>query len=652
MMGPLDWLVLAGFATWAIVSGLRTREQASRNLDEYFLAGRSLSGWQAGCSMAATQFAADTPLLVMGLIATAGVFSLWRLWIYAIAFLLLAFVLGPCWRRARVLTDAELAELRYSGRAASVLRVVKALYLGTLFNSVVLAMVLFAAREIFEPFLLWHRWLPESLYGAAEAAVRFVGVPFATSHPGAAALDVWTRSTDNLISLFGLVALTAAYSTVGGLRAVVRTDLVQLALMLGATLGFGIWVVDRVGGLDAVGTALASQFASGAPNGMTARQLLGFTPWDATGLSWALLTVIGLQWLVQINSDGTGYLAQRSMACRSDREATRAGLVFSFVQIVLRSLLWLPLGLGLLLLFPPDPALPLAELRADREASFVRGIEALPTGLLGLMLTAMVAALASTIDSHLNWGASYWTNDLYDRVYCRGLRGRVPSDRSLVWVARVSSGAILVLALAIVPNLSSIQLAWHTSLLLGAGVGVVLVLRWLWWRVTAWSEIAALCVSTALAPALLFAWPAAEEASRLLWIALAATGAGVGVALVGPREPMSALTRFYRRVHPPGFWGPVASACGDATATGRSRLAAGLAATALASWTVFASLTALGSLLIGSPAPAGLPHRGLWLGFLLASALAVVPLWIRLGVRARRVRPDAAHSPDFTAGPP
>lgn len=636
-MATLDWLVLAGFAGWAIASGLRTRAQASRNLDEYFLAGRTLSGWQAGCSMAATQFAADTPLLVTGLIATAGVFGLWRLWIYAVAFLLLAFVLAPCWRRARVLTDAELAELRYAGRPASVLRIAKALYLGTLFNCVVLAMVLFAAREIFEPFLLWHRWLPEPIHAGIETLVRLVDVPFATTHAGAEAVDVWTRSTDNVISLLLLVALTGAYSTMGGLRAVVRTDLVQLALMLMATLGFAAWVIADVGGLEAVGTSLAAHFASGGPAGLSQRELLGFTPWDARDISWALFSVIALQWLVQINADGTGYLAQRSMACRTDDEATRAGLVFTFLQIVVRSLLWLPLGLGLLLLFPPDASLSLEALRADREASFVRGIEALPTGLLGLMLTAMIAALASTLDSHLNWGASYWTNDLYDRLYCRSWRGRVPSDRSLVWVARLSSGAILALALAIVPHLSSIQNAWHTSLLLGAGVGVMLVLRWLWWRITAWSEIAALGVSAALAPVLLAWLPAEREAERLLWIALAATGAGILAALLGPREPRAALERFYDRVRPPGFWAPIADACGDEPRRGRARLGAGLAATMLAAWTVFASLTALGSLIIGSPAPVWADgHRALWLASLGVTAIAAVPIWMRLGAITRR----------------
>ncbi len=279
----------------------------------------------------------------------------------------------------------------------------KALYLGTLFNSLVLAMVLLAAREIFEPLLLWHLWLPGDVFELAESIVRFVGVPFASAREGPAVMDVWIRSTDNLNSLFLLVSLTAARSVLGGLRAVVRTDLMQLGLML--------------------------------------------------------------------------------------------------------------------------------------------------------------AALASTIDSHLDWGASYRTNDLYDRVYCRAWRRRVPSDRALVWVARLSKAAILLLALAILPNLSSIQRAWHTSLLLGAGVGVILVLRSIWW--------------------------------------------------------------------------PVAAACGSEGRADRGRLAIGLAATGLAAWSVFASLTALGSLLIGSPAPSWMPHRGTWLTLLLVTAIAAAPIWMRLGARAR-----------------
>lgn len=196
--------------------------------------------------------------------------------------------------------------------------------------------------------------------------------------------------------------------------------------------------------------------------------------------------MLSFQWLLQMNADGTGYLAQRTMACRSDRDATQAAVTFTLLQTLLRSLIWLPLGLGLLALFPPDPQLSAEALSADREFTFVRGIaDTLPTGLKGVMLTGMLAAFASTVDTQLNWGASYWTKDLYGRFLCRGLLHRVPSDRESVWVARLSNVATLAGAMAIVPLLSSRQTALRVSLLLGAGLGMVLVLRWLWWRLTA-----------------------------------------------------------------------------------------------------------------------------------------------------------------------
>jgi len=252
----IDAAILLGFAALALASGFRARGQASRSLEEYFLAGRTLKGWQAGASMAATQFAADTPLLVTGLVATAGIFSLWRLWIYALAFLLMGFLLSASWRRAQVLTDAELTEIRYAGRAATTLRVVKALYFGTVFNCVVLAMVLWAAKEIAEPFLLWHAWLPEGLFAVLEATVRAVGVPFARDLAAGSGADLWVRSTDNLISVSALVAVTLGYSASGGLRSVVRTDILQLALMLGGTALYAGFVLAEVGGLSGLREAL------------------------------------------------------------------------------------------------------------------------------------------------------------------------------------------------------------------------------------------------------------------------------------------------------------------------------------------------------------------------------------------------------------
>ena len=633
-MATLHWidiLILGSFVVYAIASGLRARRRASESLEEFFLAGRTLSGWKAGISMAATQFAADTPLLVTGLIATEGIFSLWRLWIYALAFLLLGFVLAPSWRRAGVLTDAELAEVRYGGTGAACLRAVKAVYFGLIFNCVVLAMVLFAAKEIAEPFLRWHAWLPTGAFAPLQSLVEWIGVPFA--RVTALEADLWLRSTDNLISVALLVALTLTYSATGGLRAVVRTDLVQFAVMMGATALYAGFVIAEVGGLTALYEGLADVAPVGGAGGLTRDETLAFTPSRARDAGLAVLAVFGLQWLVQMNADGTGYLAQRAMACRSDRDARQATIVFTFAQIGLRSLLWLPIGLGLLVLFPPDAALGAAALRSDREASFVRGIaELLPAGALGLMLTAMLAALASTIDSHLNWGASYFANDLYGRFICRAWRGREPSQRALVRVARIANVGIVAIALVVMTQLSSIQTAWRLSLLLGAGMGVLLVLRWLWWRLNSWGELASIAASAVLAPVLLATLPEEHEALRLLWMAGGSTLAGVTASLLTLPESQERLVAFYRSARPPGYWGPVAAAAGAEPRRDVRRLWRGVAGMSTCALCAFSLLTGLGSWLCHSPAPTWWPYaREMWITSLLVVGAALIPAWKYLG---------------------
>ncbi|HMY58503.1 MAG TPA: sodium transporter, partial [Pseudomonadota bacterium] len=225
MLTAIDLAIFAAFLIYSIWSGLRARTVAAQNLEEYFLAGRSLPGWKAGLSMAATQFAADTPLLVTGMIATAGIFSLWRLWIYTLAFLLMGFLLAGSWRRAGVLTDAELAELRYGGRLATALRGIKAVYFGLIFNCTVMAMVLFAATRIAEPFLHWDLWLPASAFSPVVKLVQWVGLSL-TANPSS---PQWAEhSASNLLSLLAILSVTTLYSTTGGLRAVVDTDVVQL----------------------------------------------------------------------------------------------------------------------------------------------------------------------------------------------------------------------------------------------------------------------------------------------------------------------------------------------------------------------------------------------------------------------------------------
>jgi solute:Na+ symporter, SSS family len=598
----MDLGVVLVFVALALWSGMKARRRASRNLEEYFLAGRDVAGWKSGLSMAATQYSADTPLLATGLVATGGLFLLWRFWIYGFGFLLLAFVFGELWRRAGVLTDAELTEVRYSGRGVLALRILKAVYFGTVVNSFFLAMILTAAVRITEVFLPWHRWLPASLYRGLEGLVRALGL-------GAA---------DSFLSIVLVLAFVLLYSTLGGLRGVVVTDILQFGFTMVGTLVYAVLVVDAAGGLGGLGERIIEIY--GESRG---RELLGFLPSGREAL-FPFLAIIGLQGLFWIGSDGTGYLAQRAMACRSDRDARTAGVVFTWAQIFFRSLVWLVIGLALLVVYPFSEAeAGAAGFAAAREMTFVAGInDLMPAGIKGIMLAGLLAALASTIDTHLNWGASYWTNDIYARLVCRVWLRRSPRDRELVMAARFSNFVILGLALVIMGALGSIQATWFVSLLFGAGVGGVLMLRWLWHRINLWSEVAALGVSLAAAPLLLIA--VGEEWARLGIMVLVSIGAAAGAAILGPRTDERTLAEFYERVRPPGAWKAVAGkgARSPASLGGRVKTAVFMAASLLL------ALTGLVRLFV--PVPGISPAAG-WIS--LAAAAAMIPFWRRRDIK-------------------
>jgi Na+/proline symporter len=604
-----DFAILFAFVAYGVWAGFAARRRASAGLDEYFLAGRSLKGWQAGASMAATQFAADTPLLVMGLIAVGGVASLWRLWIYGLAFLFMGFVLGAAWRRAGVLTDAEFTMIRYGGRGATAVRALKAVYYGTVINCTVMAFVLVAASRIFEVFLPWHEWLPAEAYAPLRERIGALGIEL---HSGLTGLDAATATTNSLLGIAATVAFVGLYSTTGGLRSVVRTDILQLALMLAGTAAYAVLAVDAAGGLGGLGDRLEQLYGA-----QRAARLTSLAP-GAEALA-PFLTVLALQWIFQMNADGTGYLAQRTMACASDRDAERAAVTFTLLQIVVRSLLWLLIGLALLVLYPLGPG-PLDEAAiAARESLYALGAaEMLPAGLRGLLITSLLAALASTIDTHLNWGASYWANDLYRGVLLERWLKRAPRPRELVFVARASTVVLLALALALMTQLGSIQTAWQISLLFGAGVGAVLVLRWLWERVNLLAEAASIVVSLLLAPPLLLA--VEDDWLRLLLMAVASTAAVVAATLFGPAPPRQRLAAFYARVRPPGFWSASAAAAGAAPGASTAEFKRRLGYAAACAVSTYAWLVGATEALVGSPGRATL---------LLALGFAAAPLWWR-----------------------
>jgi Na+/proline symporter len=331
-----------------------------------------------------------------------------------------------------------------------------------------------------------------------------------------------------------------------------------------------------------------------------ASRVLSFSPQD--DWTWGpFLAVIALQWFFQVNSDGTGYLAQRTMGCRSDDDARRAGLMFTVAQILVRSLLWLPIAVALLVIYPFDPnAVPREGFAAGREMLFATGMrDLLPPLARGIMLTGMLAALASTLDTHLSWGASYWSNDLYGRLICRAWLKRRPGRREQVLVARLSNLLVLGFALAIMTQLPSIQSAWRLSLLFGAGMGAVLVFRWLSERVNLWSEAAAIASSLITAPALLV-W-VEQDWLRLVLMSGLTTGAVMIVTILTPPTHPQTLTSFYQRVRPPGFWRKTAARLGEDPNAPIRALGHGLRQVLLWALTIFLLLVGLGKLLLPRP---------------------------------------------------
>lgn len=629
----LDILIVLAFVAYAVSSGFYSRKKASRNLKEYFLAGRTLPGWKAGFSMSATQFAADTPLLVMGLIATGGIFLVWRLWIYGIAFLMMGFIFSAAWRDAGVLTDAELTEVRYSGRGVLPLRVLKAVYYGTVINCVVMAMVLVAAVRIAEVFLPWHTWLPPGVYNPILEAVRWSGISLGTSVTG---LSNDMATANNILSILAMMSFTTLYSMTGGLRSVVATDVMQFSIAMVGTLVYGIYVVYNAGGIQTMIQKVVGIYGPGLSS-----KLLSFGPSVGEALM-PFLILIGLQWFFQMNSDGTGYLAQRSMACRTDRQARIAAVLFAWMQIFARSLIWIVIGVGLLVIYPFTASQAAGDqFVAHREMLFVNGInDMLPIGIRGLMLTALLAALASTVDTHLNWGASYWSNDIYKRLVCERWWRRQPKNRELVIMARLSNLLILAIALIIMANLGSIQKAWYVSLLFGAGMGSVLVMRWLWERINLYSELAAMATSLIAAPIILFRTQT-EEWERLAIMAALSTAAAIAVTFFTPRTKNEVLRSFYAKVRPMGFWRRTAKLVGEEPSKPVKKLARGVNTTLFASASLFLFLIGCGKLLIHMP---GEPVIWAWL--CIALAIIISPMWLKHLSRGKETA-QAEHAPDL-----
>jgi len=495
----LDFAVVAVYLAAIVAVGWWAgRRDARDGVEGFFLAGRKLPWWLLGTSMVATTLAADTPLTVVGLTLSKGVAANWFWWSFAVSHVLVSVGLARLWRRADVLTDAELCELRYRGRAAPVLRGLKAFYFAVPINCFVMGWVLLAMAKVSAAVLPeLHPWLVVAV----------------------------------------LLAVTVAYSLRSGFSAVVLTDLLQFPIALGGAVVLAWIAVDQAGGLPAVRAAAVAYKGEG---------MLALFPAGGELLPWhALAAFLGVQWWAQKNADGGGVLIQRLLAARDEREAERGGLWFCVAHYILRPWPWILAALAALVLVPDAVA-------TDPEGAYAELIvRVLPSGLRGLLVAGFLAAFMSTMDTQLNWGASYIVNDLAGRFTA------LPPDR-LPHVSRLAVAGMALLALVAGSAMDSIVGAWQLIVAFGAGSGAVVLLRWYWWRITAEAEIAAMLASTVLAAAV-YRWaPDVAYVWQLLIIAGGSALVWLPVTLWACPAPAE-VGPFYQRVRPPGpGWSAVA----------------------------------------------------------------------------------------------
>jgi Na+/proline symporter len=511
-LSSLDWLVVLAYLVASLALGLWVARRGARSMAEFFVGGRAIPWWLAATSMAATTFNVDTPLYVAGRVARAGVAGNWEWWCFAFAHVLLAVALAKLWRRANVVTDLELTEIRYGGAPAAFLRGFRAFLFAVPLNCLSIGYGMLAMRKV------------------AAGLGLFEGLE-------------WLPGDDRLWAIVPIVLITLAYTAVAGLWGVVVTDLLQYILaMVGAVLVMG-FALREVGGL---GMLLDQLRAAGDASRL---DLLPRGGEDALLPFGTFAGYVLVQWWAFRNSDGGGMFVQRLSSTADEREATKATHAFNILNYVVRTWPWVLVALAALVLLPgledPELAYPILMKRY------------LPSGLLGLVFASLVAAFMSTVSTQINWGASYVVNDLYARFL--GVR----DDRRLLIAARWASIALAVLAGIASFFMDDVGAVFRFVILIGTGPGLVLLLRWFWWRVNAWAEIAAMAAALALASlSYLPAYQALGFGARLSLTAFGTLAIWLPVMLLTAPERPEVLEGFYRRVRPGGFWGPQRAATG------------------------------------------------------------------------------------------
>lgn len=512
-LSVLDWSIIIAFFVLSLLIGLLVSMRAGSGVQEFFLSGRNMPWWLLGISMVATTFSADTPNLVTDIVRTNGVSGNWVWWAFLLTGMLTVFVYAKLWRRSEVLTDLEFYELRYSGKGAALLRGFRALYLGVFFNIMIMA-------------------------GVSLAAIKIGSVLLG--------LEPWQ-------TLLIASAVTVAYSSLGGLKGVIITDFFQFALAMIATFWAAGVIVDlpQVGGLQNL-----LSHASVAPK-------LDYIPSLSNKEIFftVFLIPIAVQWwsvwYPGAEPGGGGYIAQRMLSAKDEKNAIWATLLFNFMHYAIRPWPWILVALASIVVFPNLDSLAAAFPNIDpsligNDLAYPAMMSFLPAGLLGLLVASLVAAFMSTISTHLNWGSSYVVHDFYHRFI-----DPQASDQKLVAVGRWTTVLLMIFSGIIALLLSNALQAFSILLQIGAGTGLLFILRWFWYRINVYSEITAMVVSFVIAlylqiihPALGFAPVATID--QLLWGVGLTTLSWVLVTLWTPAEDQQTLVSFYQKIQPGG----------------------------------------------------------------------------------------------------
>ncbi len=519
-----DWAVVALYFLFNLAIGLYYKARAGKNVAEFFLSGRNVPWWLAGTSMVATTFAADTPLAVTGMVAVGGIAGNWLWWNFVASGMLTVFFYARLWRRSGVMTDIEFSEIRYSGKPAAFLRGFRAIYLGIPINCIILGWVNLAM-------------------------VKILGLILGVS------------KFEAVLIVMGLIALTSSISTLSGLWGVLVTDLFQFVVKMGMVTVLAVFAVQAVGGIDAMRAKLAAVDQARLAQGGHG-SVLNFVP-DLNSAWMPLITFLVYismnwwsTWYPGAEPGGGGYVAQRMFSAKDEKNSLLATLWFNIANYAVRPWPWILVALVSLIVFPG---------LADPETGYIRVMIAyLPPSLRGLMVAAFAAAYMSTIATQLNWGASYLVNDFYRRFW-----KTKESERHYVAASKWATVFLTIVSAVVTFYLDSIAGAWKLLLVTGAGTGGVLLLRWYWWRINAWSEVSAMISGFAVSLALQIGWGLDRDQPRdFAWIMIitvaVTTVVWLAVTFMTKPESTETLVAFYRRTHPSAAgWRPIARLAPD-----------------------------------------------------------------------------------------